>query len=327
MLLRSPRRAFTLIELLVAIAIIAVLISLLFAAVQPAREAARRAQCVNNLKQLALAAANYESSNGSLPPANLTTLRVRDGAYKDSLSVWFRLAPYFEQQQIYDASNFQVCQSDYHNLTAIGQGISSLWCPSDAVVSDSTPLDSSWGLTGGNWKMQFSSYACNTGMWALSIRTTNNGFQSRLASMTGLIFGHSSVKFGDITDGTSNTAVFAEHAHSLLNPAIRNYYHWWSSGYYTDNMFDSFWPINAQRTSVSGLFTNSDFEEYLPIFVSSFHPGGANFAFMDGSVKFIKDTIDTWKNDPTTGDPAGVAWDSNLHTYVVGTGARVGVFQ
>ena len=48
---------------------------------------------------------------------------------------------------------------------------------------------------------------------------------------------------------------------------------------------------------------------------------------MDGSVRFIKDTIDTWKNDPTTGDPAGVAWDSNLHTYVVGTGARVGVFQ
>src|SRR4051794_21190130 len=148
-------RGFTLIELLVVIAIIAVLISLLLPAVQSAREAARRAQCVNNLKQLALAAANYESSNGSLPPANLTTLRVRDGAYKDSLSVWFRLAPYFEQQQIYDASNFQVCQSDYHNLTAIGQGISSLWCPSDAVVSDSTPLDSSWGLTGGNWKMQF----------------------------------------------------------------------------------------------------------------------------------------------------------------------------
>jgi prepilin-type processing-associated H-X9-DG protein len=92
-------------------------------------------------------------------------------------------------------------------------------------------------------------------------------------------------------------------------------------------MFDSFWPINAHRTPVSGLFTNSDFEEFLPIFVSSFHPGGANFAFMDGSVKFIKDTIDTWKNDPTTGDPAGVAWDGNLHTYVVGTGARVGVFQ
>jgi prepilin-type processing-associated H-X9-DG protein len=142
-------------------------------------------------------------------------------------------------------------------------------------------------------KMQYSSYACNTGMWALSIRTTNTNFESRLASMSGLMYGHSRVRLAEITDGTSNTAAFAEHGHSLLNPGIRDYYHWWSSGYYTDNMFDSFWPINAHRSPVSILFTNSDFEEYLPIFVSSFHPGGANFAFMDGSVRFIKDTIDT----------------------------------
>ena len=213
---RVRRQAgFTLIELLVVIAIIAVLISLLLPAVQSAREAARRAQCVNNLKQLALAASTYESANGSLPPGNLTTYRVRDGRYRDSLSIWFRLAPFFEQQQIYDASNFMVSHSDYHNLTAIGQGVSTLWCPSDALVMDSAPLDESWGITGSSWRMQFNSYASNTGMWALSIRNTNTNFQSRLSSMTGLIFGHSTVRIADVTDGTSNTAIFSEHGHSL----------------------------------------------------------------------------------------------------------------
>jgi len=324
---RRSLPGFTLIELLVVIAIIAVLISLLLPAVQSAREAARRAQCVNNLKQLALAANTYESANGSLPPGNLTTRRVRDGRMRDSLSVWFRLAPFFEQQQIYDASNFLVSQSDHENLTAIGQGVATLWCPSDFLVSNSAPLDPSWGVPSGGWRMQFSSYAGNTGMWALSIRTTNTNFQSRLASMSGLIYGHSNVRLGEITDGTSNTAIFAEHGHSLLNPAIRDYYHWWSSGYYTDNMFDSFWPINAHKKEVSILFSDPSFEEYLTIFVSSFHPGGANFAFMDGSVRFLKDTIDTWRIDTSTGDPIGVSWDSSISTYVVGPGAKVGVFQ
>ncbi|QEH32238.1 hypothetical protein OJF2_07070 [Aquisphaera giovannonii] len=196
------------------------------------------------------------------------------------------------------------------------------------MVSDSAPLDSSFEYSGpGSFKMQFSSYACNTGMWALNIRTTNSNYQARLASMSGVMYGHSSVRFAAITDGTSNTAAFAEHGHSLLDPSIRNYYQWWSSGYYTDNMFDSYWPLNAQKSAVRGLFSNGDYEEYLPIFVSSFHPGGANMAFVDGSVRFIKETIDTWRNDPGTGDPPGVTWDSSQSTYVVGPGAKVGVFQ
>ena len=96
-------RGFTLIELLVVIAIIGVLIALLLPAVQAAREAARRAQCVNNLKQLALAAMNYESANGVLPPQGLQVQYPYWG-YGDC-STFVRMLPYFEQASIYNAYN------------------------------------------------------------------------------------------------------------------------------------------------------------------------------------------------------------------------------
>src|SRR5262249_30218961 len=137
--------AFTLIELLVVIAIIAILISLLLPAVQSAREAARRAQCTNNLKQLALAAHNYESAVGTLPAANYWVFNYHYSADKPSRylmgpSMFVTMSQYLEQGQAFNASNFNFTYEDPTNLTVAAIGIATLWCPSDPSVSQSAPI-------------------------------------------------------------------------------------------------------------------------------------------------------------------------------------------
>src|SRR5271154_1173115 len=113
------RRGFTLIELLVVIAIIAVLIALLLPAVQSAREAARRAQCVNNLKQLALAVMNYESSNSCFPPVELDCMCETPGVIHNGPSWLVAICPQMEQSQIYNSYNFSITWRSYPNITVV----------------------------------------------------------------------------------------------------------------------------------------------------------------------------------------------------------------
>jgi prepilin-type N-terminal cleavage/methylation domain-containing protein/prepilin-type processing-associated H-X9-DG protein len=329
---RSPSRArgFTLIELLVVIAIIAVLIALLLPAVQAAREAARRIQCTNNLKQLALGAANYESANTTYPPGTYTAIRENGMITRDGVSVLVRLMSYVEGQASFNAANFYWSYTSWANVTVAGIGNAVLWCPSDTTISDGQPLDPTYAMPGTGWRQHFTSYAGIQGIWGLAIRTINPTYAQRLANENGVIFACSNTRIAEVTDGTSNTLMFGEKVHSRMTPTIAPYYHWWNSGYYTDSMIEAFFPPNGQvkySTLYDPINDPLGIEETWAMISGSLHPGGANFAFCDGSVPFIKDTVESQPID-NTGNAPGVVYNCDGNrTYCIQQGVRFGVFQ
>jgi prepilin-type N-terminal cleavage/methylation domain-containing protein/prepilin-type processing-associated H-X9-DG protein len=350
------RSGFTLIELLVVIAIIAVLIALLLPAVQAAREAARRIQCTNNLKQLALALHNYISATGALPPGIDNTTAYPGTAPPGSLSTWTAwsaqalLLPYVEQGPLYNAANFSLTccyvgpQADATNKTVYNTRIAAFLCPSDGLagqqninsyhgsIGTSTVQYPTDGSTTGVFNVYNSVNSCSSVTLASIVDGTSNtiafgeglvGDYSKNSSYRGN--GMSGAPDVPVVSGSSTPAITGNNAES--NPAavlqaLQNCNTFWKgsalatcSGYgpccmvgvkqydgqlwalgergYT--LFNTIVPPNSKQypwrscrltSCLSCAPEGSSF-----INAGSYHPGGANFAFADGSVRFIKDSV------------------------------------
>jgi prepilin-type N-terminal cleavage/methylation domain-containing protein/prepilin-type processing-associated H-X9-DG protein len=334
--MHQKRRGFTLIELLVVIAIIAVLIALLLPAVQAAREAARRAQCTNNLKQLGLAALNYESANGCFPGGSYTGTLFNPPAYSshypESFSVFARMLPFFEQSPMYNAANFSLNAGDPSNLTIGGVLISALVCPSDlqnqSMVLPATQSQTStapgWSfyniypLPPGTWTQAFSSYGGNAGTFTFGF--SNLMMPTVFSAFNGTIYNDSSVKIAAITDGTSNTFAFTERAKGHLftnDPYYCQSDAQWNVGRYFDTLTATLYPMNLGFGNGAGPLGFNGYNYYSTTCSGSYHPGGANFGFCDGSVKFLKNSISCWTYNTSNNDGDGDTLPDNTTRVTV----------
>jgi prepilin-type processing-associated H-X9-DG protein/prepilin-type N-terminal cleavage/methylation domain-containing protein len=276
-----PPLAFTLIELLVALAILSVLVGLLLAAIQKAREAANRTQCLSHLKQLGLALHGYHDTNGSFPHAYDCR-----ALFKDPSQVWdgqrfiltrswaTLILPFLEQDSLARQS-----YSRYH-----GQKLALYHCPSDQRSTRVWP-GQAFGIDG------LTDYLAITGTDTFQLYFGGSQWRDR---NDGTVYGSSHVRIADITDGTSNTLLIGERP-----PSPNLYWGWWTWGPFDASLGvrDTFAlcatgvPHDPQSQSCIRLLP----EKFRPeqgnfCDVHHFwsqHPGGANWAFADGSVRFL----------------------------------------
>jgi prepilin-type N-terminal cleavage/methylation domain-containing protein/prepilin-type processing-associated H-X9-DG protein len=302
-------RGFTLVELLVVIAIIGILVALLLPAVQAARESARRAQCTNNQKQLVLAMALHEDSRGAFPAGRLgcdsdannhprscgPIVANSEGFYRayHGASAFVQILPFFEQQQLYDlflvdtVSMWDALGSNrwVDNYPTIREGVrirpDALKCPSDDIVvisgnfnnrGDGTAVGS-YAVCGGTCGAGF---ACNgLNGERITMKYTNDGM---------FMYGKQ-VKAREITDGLSNTIFLGETIEGDTIASVNI----WTNGSRGQTICSTATPLNFPSGVDAG---NGLMSPGLNGGFASSHPGGALFAFGDGHVEFIPESID-----------------------------------
>jgi prepilin-type N-terminal cleavage/methylation domain-containing protein/prepilin-type processing-associated H-X9-DG protein len=285
----APRRvrAFTLIELLVVIAVIAVLIALLLPAVQAAREAARRTQCVNNLKQIGLALHGYHGPHESFPPAYITNV-VNTTASPETGPGWgwgVMILADLEQKPLYDAVNFSLPITDPGSMTARTAVLSAYLCPSDVGVGSVVVRDAAGRVLIDD--LSAGQYVASAGQLEPDEYPDSNN---------GVLYRNSRNGLRDITDGSSTTLVVGERSRNVADAT-------WVGAIPTAQLCTNpKWAIRecgpASTMVLSHTGSAGTGTIYVPNSKSSmvddywsFHRGGCNFLFGDGSVRFIKESV------------------------------------
>ena len=294
---RERRVGFTLIELLVVIAIIAVLIALLLPAVQQAREAARRSQCKNNLKQLGLALHNYHDTHSVFPPGAVSTITAMTGSNwctaaastASQRAPWTVLIlPFIDQSPLYQQFRFEeafTSWSSYNgsttNHSAWNHSLTAYKCPSDPISGGESVTGNYRGVQGG-----LTSPATHCG---------GTGATGRHFYTNGILTINGKNGFRNITDGSSNVLLVGESHYNTVRANTSTSAYWgWAS---TANCSSS--AVSGPLTGAEGGINSSpidpskgDPREYQSHHFGSFHVGGAHFLLADGSVHFLNENMD-----------------------------------
>jgi prepilin-type N-terminal cleavage/methylation domain-containing protein/prepilin-type processing-associated H-X9-DG protein len=283
-----PRRGFTLIELLVVIAIIGVLIALLLPGVQKVREAANRMKCTSNLHNIGLALHNFASNNGRFPPGAVAGPFPPAGVFNNAAHGWVAfLLPYLEQQALYDQYRWDMVAGGVSEWAGARTAqLKILQCPTaqpDRTLDVLDPLEGQW----------FRNLACTDYAAILGVDPVlaGLGYITPVSNYEGVMRGNFMARIADITDGTSHTAMIAEDAGRPQR---------WRDGQLVEGS-EGCGPW-SQYTGCQILVMGSTPPSYTrpgPCAINctnhreiySFHPGGANLLFADGSVRFLKADI------------------------------------